>query len=157
MSSSDRLREPLAKYQPADRPPAHVLSEMFGSGDVVPSQYCDSVRRSVCLDGEHRLMLAVLETAIFDYLQASASRNHDERRRAAEVSAWIDGRYRSTGIFAYEEVCENLGIDPNRLRKGLVELRQRSVVRRLRLERSRTVYRPLSPARRRRGSRGGTR
>jgi len=102
-------------------------------------------------------MLAVLETAIFDYLQVAVSRNLDERRRAAEVSAWIDCRYRSTGVFGYEEVCENLGINPDSLRRGLLELRKRSVVPRLRLERSRTVYRPLAAARRRRGPRPAAR
>jgi hypothetical protein len=77
-------------------------------------------------------MLAVLKTAISDYLQGSDPQTGGGRRRSDEVGAWISNRSPASGVFAYEEVCESLGIDPDRLRKRLSSLKGHSAVLRLR-------------------------
>jgi hypothetical protein len=86
---------------------------------IVGRLYYDDRRPSVCSDGEHRLMLAVLKTAISDYLQGSDRQTSVGRQLSAEVSDWINSKSPASGVFAFEEVCESLGIDPDRLRKRL--------------------------------------
>lgn len=104
----------------------------FGPDAIVPSQYYDARHPGVCSDGEHRLMLAVLKTAISDYLCATGPQNRQGRRRSDEVDAWIGNQCPASGVFAFEEVCESLGIDPDRLRKWLWSLKGRAVVPRMR-------------------------
>jgi hypothetical protein len=113
------------------RPSAGPFAEL-GFDAIAPSQYYDARHPSVSSDGERRLMLAVLKTAISDYLQGSDPRTRESRRRSDEVGAWIGDRSTASGVFAYEEVCESLGIDADRLRKRLSSLESRSVVLRLR-------------------------
>jgi hypothetical protein len=104
----------------------------FNSDAIVASLYYDDHRQSVCSNGEHRLMLAVLKTAIYDYLQGCARQTSVARQRSAEVSAWINKKSPASGVFAFEEVCESLGIDPDRLRTRLSSLANQSMVLRLR-------------------------
>jgi lipoyl-dependent peroxiredoxin len=49
------------------RPSAGPFAEL-GFDAIAPSQYYDTRHQSVCSDGEHRLTLAVLKTAISDFL-----------------------------------------------------------------------------------------
>jgi hypothetical protein len=55
-------------------------------------------------DGEHRLMLAVLKTAIRDYLPSSDRQTRAGRRLSDEVGAWMSRKSPASGVFAYDEV-----------------------------------------------------
>src|ERR1700685_2794447 len=103
---------------------------------VKPYDTCAPDARS---EGEHRLMLAVLKTAIADYLQGSETQTREARRLSDEAGAWISKKSLASGVFAYEEVCESLGIDANRLRKRLARLCNQAMNARLRSL-------PVSPA-----------
>jgi hypothetical protein len=107
-------------------------SAEFSSNAIVSGYYYDARHRSASSDGEHRLMLAVLKTAISDYLQGSGPQTRGARRLSDDVSAWMSTKSPASGVFAYEEVCENLGIDPDRLRTRLSSLANESIVLRLR-------------------------
>jgi len=64
------------------------------------------------LTGELQLRLAVLEDCLRSLLAA-----RDRRTRALRGDlAWIESRDRN-GPFAFENLCETLGIDPERLRR----------------------------------------
>jgi hypothetical protein len=126
---SSALRPGPSGKNGAEAHQAAVSFGEIGSDAIVASQFYDTRRRSVCSDGEHRLMLAVLTTAISDYLRA---RGCHGRGRSDEVGAWINNKSPACGVFAYEEICESLGIDPDRLREQLRSLESRSVVLRLR-------------------------
>ena len=99
---------------------------------IVAGHYFDARNRSVFADGEHRLMLAVLKTAICDYLQGSDSQTREGRRLSVEVGAWMSEKSTAAGVFAYAEVCESLGIEPGRLRQRLSLLASQSMVLQLR-------------------------
>jgi hypothetical protein len=99
---------------------------------IVAGHYHDARNRSAFADGERRLLLAVLKTAISDYLQGSELQTGEGRRRYFEVGDWISRKSPASGVFAYQEVCESLGIDPDRLRKRLSWLASQSTVPRLR-------------------------
>ncbi len=128
------------------RPSAASLAE-FSSDAIVARKYYDVRHPSVCSDGEHRLMLAVLKTAICDYLQGFDSQTREGRQRSAEVSAWISKKSPASGVFAFEEICESLGIDPDRLRQRLSSLANQSMVLRLRSSPVRPANQPLRTAR----------
>jgi hypothetical protein len=113
---------------------------------IVAGLYYDDRRPSVCSDGEHRLMLAVLKTAICDYLQGCDRQTSVGRQRSAEVSAWINQKSTASGVFAFEEICESLCIDPDRLRKRLSSLAKQSMVLRLRASPVRSANQRLRKA-----------
>lgn len=73
---------------------------------------------------EARMMFAILVDAVecFQrFLYASKSR---DRRLSEQAEAWIFGR--ENWVFSFENICEELGIDPNYLRSGLRRWREQA-------------------------------
>ena len=85
---------------------------------VVPVQFYDLIRRSAFLDGETRLVFAVLEDAVRTYLRVRDSHRRRDRVEFAEVARWFEAR---TGAvpFSFEYVCEVLELEPGLFRKQL--------------------------------------
>jgi hypothetical protein len=101
-----------------------IPSVLSGSA-VLPLQCGDGGRRAKISDGECRLILAVLEDAIQCYLNYWNEPHDIKKRRCAwEANQWIDSPSR-TGLFAYENVCLLLEIEPERLRRELRRLASR--------------------------------
>ncbi len=94
----------------------------FG-GALMPEQYYQLIRRHVSLNGETRLLYAVLEDAIRCYVATRKSRSRHQRVRFIEVQNWFGPRPPwappATGLFAFEPLCDALGIDPEAVRKCL--------------------------------------
>ena len=98
---------------------------------LLPSQYNDLLRRRAHLmDGERRLLWAVLEDAIRTYLNKMAAASEFEQHEFKEVRDWFAGKNGSKGLFAFATICDFLEIDANRLLKGLEALRQRDLPKR---------------------------
>lgn len=107
MEIADRLAESLpARYEP---------------DTLLPTQYYDRIKRRVVLEGERKLMLAVLEDAIECYL--NNMRAPSRRRRLLYYAArdWINARGKK-GLFAFETLCEALDLDPQALREMLARV-----------------------------------
>jgi len=86
---------------------------------LTPEQYYDGVRADdASARPIKRLMLAVLEDAMRCYQTYASSRNRVQRRLFVEAEKWLMDR-RAGGVFAFETVCETLGIEPSCLRAGL--------------------------------------
>lgn len=102
------------------------------SGSILPLQYNDLLRRrSTVADGEYRLLWSVLEDAIRSYLANRAcSKNPTQRKKFQEVRSWFEPPDESRSLFAYETVCDLLGIDSGRLLNGLKSLDAREFPRR---------------------------
>ena len=73
--------------------------------------------------GEHRLMLAILEDAIMLFVK-SVSENVVAGQEARAARAWLESRDRSSP-FAFESVCDTLGLDSGYIRRGLWTVRAR--------------------------------
>lgn len=90
---------------------------------LVPYQYLETTKRKVPLEAEKRLMLAVLEDAIFCFQKYCDARSRKEQRLFSDSEAWIvecgDG-----WIFSFENICETIGLDPNYMRRGLMQWKQ---------------------------------
>jgi hypothetical protein len=80
--------------------------------------YFDTFRRSEYLEPEKALLLALLEDAIHCYRKFAAARNRSGRQQFREAEAWLMGGG-DGWVFAYENVCALLGLDPEYVRRGV--------------------------------------
>ncbi|MDO8432750.1 MAG: hypothetical protein Q7S58_10130 [Candidatus Binatus sp.] len=95
------------------------LSARFEPDFLVPVQYFDLIRRRTNLDGETRLVFAVLEDAVRCYVKSINSPRPGDRARFAEVQRWFHAEAGTHSPFSFEYVCDVLGIEPVALRERL--------------------------------------
>jgi hypothetical protein len=95
---------------------------------VFSAQVMGTLRRQVpTKNGEHRLLMAVLEDAIHCYQKHLLARNRNDRQLFEDAERWIMGwdvahsshTTDDTPTFSFENVCEVLGLDAGYLRSGL--------------------------------------
>ena len=67
--------------------------------------------------GEHRLILGILEDAIALYVRSLSARLV-KPREAREARQWLESTDRSAP-FAFESICDQLGLDSSYIRRGL--------------------------------------
>ena len=103
------------------------LEEALGQGyepDILlPEQYNELRRRRHELDGELKLMFAVLEDAIQCYLNNMNAKSRQRRILFYEARYWMQSK-NGKGLFAYQTLCEALGIDSDRLSRILEQHRR---------------------------------
>jgi hypothetical protein len=136
-----RAGEP-SPFDPQQSSPAPT----FEMGLVVPVQFYDLIRRSAFLDGETRLVFAVLEDAVRTYLRQRDSRRRIGRAEFEEAARWFEARNGNVP-FSFEYVCEVLELEPESFRRRLRILQphalpmkqMRSVGRRQRVRSTRYV------------------
>ena len=94
-----------------------------------------------------RLLIAVLQDAINLYARTMGRKTHRHVEQFEEVNYWFEATG-AQGLFAFENVCEILGIDTDRLRRWLNSLRANGPV---------AVQRPAAAAGRLQSGRRGWR
>jgi len=94
------------------------LGGQFEPDTLLPVQYNEIMRRRSTLEGEHKLMFAVLEDAVECYLKHMNAKSRRRRLLFYEVQNWIDAKNR-VGLFSYNTLCESLGINARGLRAAL--------------------------------------
>ena len=127
------------------------------AGEILPSQwYGDTKPKDPRFQGPRQLMLAVLTDALRCLQTSARGLKVHQRRSLMEAEAWIADRH-AQGPFAFESVCESVGINPERLRETVGEWREQRLsgrpVRHAIKHLPQTHPRPTLPsiARRRRG------
>jgi hypothetical protein len=98
---------------------------LFQPDTMLPSQYFDRFHRRSQLDGERRLMLAVLEDAVDMYRKHVAARDARNRQLFLDAEQWIDDDDR-TWVFSFLNLCDVLDLDGEYLRRGLHALKARA-------------------------------
>lgn len=88
---------------------------------LLPVQYNHLVRKSRVVDGEIKLMLAVLKDAIRAYIRNMDGRTAQARRDFIETYQWFHSADQD-GVFAYDNVCGALGLEPTLIRRWLKSL-----------------------------------
>lgn len=140
-----------------------AITRMMTPDALTPGQYYDGLRADDAYARPiKRLMLAVLEDAMRCYQTYARSRNRIQRRLFIEAEGWLMDRG-ADGAFAFETVCEALGIDPSCLREGLRHwrvqqldgLNPRRLARRSPVTRVGHISAPLRRRRRRRPEAAG--
>ena len=94
---------------------AAAYEKGIDTGLLLPGQYVDLVRRNHVIEGELKLLLAVLEDAIRCYLRNVDAKDGERRRDFVEVRHWFEcsGRgSRRADIFSFDNLCAALGIEP---------------------------------------------
>ena len=98
---------------------------LFAPDALLPTQYFDRLRRRTDFTGEQRLMVAVLENAVDDYLKYAAARDPRQRRLFADTEEWIEADGRSW-LYDFGTVCDHLGLDAGYVREGLRRAKARA-------------------------------
>jgi hypothetical protein len=107
------------------RPTPDVIMEtVVGLHQILPSQYFD-LSGGHRLSAEQRLMLALLADAINVYQQGVQSRATRKRLLYVDAERWIMAARPGPHAFAFETVCDALGINPSVLRRRLVAWKHR--------------------------------
>jgi hypothetical protein len=93
---------------------------------LLPCQFNELVRRSPNLNGEYRLMWAVLDDALRCYLANMRRVTPMQRREFEEVRRWFlpvrDARH-GQGLFGFQTICDVLGINSRKLLRRLETIR----------------------------------
>src|SRR5262249_11889206 len=79
----------------------------------------DSVHRKNLREGEERLMLAVLESAVEDFQKYVLARKPRGKQLFQHAEDWFLEKD-SEELFSFENICETLGLHPGHIRKGLM-------------------------------------
>jgi hypothetical protein len=102
------------------------LPSLFEPDTLLPVQYFEAMRRKHLLEGEKRLILSVLEDGIecfMKYVDAPTSKGQKLFRDAEE---WIN-LHDKYWIFSFDNVCDMLDINPDYMRRGLQEWKQKKL------------------------------
>ncbi len=100
------------------------FAELIAPDIMMPVQWYAGIRREdSCFHGTKQLMLAVLVDALQCLQTGARGRTAIRRQAFAETEVWIADR-KGRGPFAFETVCETLGINPDWLRESLGEWRR---------------------------------
>jgi hypothetical protein len=89
---------------------------------LLPVQYFEALNRKFSAQPEGKLLLAVLDDAVSAYVRTMNQTSRNAAAEFLEVTKWFNAR-NQRDLFAFESICEVLGIDPAALRRRLRTLR----------------------------------
>jgi len=92
---------------------------------IVPAQFHSRHRVNASSIPEMRLMLAVLEDALATLRKYAGARSLYGQRLYRETQRWFESN-QASWPFAFVSVCDALGIEPSRLRRGIARWLQAS-------------------------------
>jgi len=98
---------------------------VFEPDTLLASQYFDRVRGRAGIDGERRLMVAVLEDAVTTYMKQAGATDPQRADLFADAEAWIESDD-AVSFYSFENVCAVLDLDPEYLRRGLRAWKRRA-------------------------------
>ncbi len=96
------------------------LIALSGTDSTLHHQYLNTLRRSEYFEPEKALLRAILEDAIHCYRKYQKAQSRVGRNRFHEAEKWIMESGHDW-IFAFDNVCQLLGLDPMYVRRRLRE------------------------------------
>ena len=98
----------------------HFDNEFSGAEALLPVQFHGRRTPATAMEPLYRLMVALLIDATRSVQTKSDARQHARRQDCAEARSWIfSDNHRA--VFSFKAVCEALDIDPNAIRKYLLQ------------------------------------
>ena len=82
--------------------------------EIIQGVYKQSIR-----EGEERLMLAVLESAVEDFQKYVLARKPSGKKLFQDAEEWFLEK-NSDELFSFENICETLQLHPDYIRQGLM-------------------------------------
>jgi len=102
------------------------LPALFEPDTLLPIQYFEAMRRKHLLEGEKRLILSVLEDAIECFMKCMDSATNKGQRLYREADEWIALEDKHW-VFSFDNVSDMLDINPEYMRRGLRDWKQRKL------------------------------
>ena len=102
---------------------------LFHNDPMASTDYFDSLKRTLPIESEKRLMLAVLQDAVECYQKYLVARRGKDKNLFSEAEAWILERDQHSA-FSFDNVCDSLGLAPNYVRAGLLKTKDLLIARR---------------------------
>jgi len=96
---------------------------LFQPDVLAPLQYLDRWRGRHLQAPERLLMLAVLEDGISCFQRFSSARSPRGKEQFREAERWLMHE-NSDGLYAFDNICDVLGLDAGYLRAGLSRWRR---------------------------------
>jgi hypothetical protein len=110
---------PTARRRAALSHSTHAIPDASGYDGEVCVRYEAVYRRAEPACGERRLLLAVLEDGIRTLLKNARATHGRALNLRREAVTWLTTNDRGD-VFAFENICEALGIDAPRLRQRVL-------------------------------------
>src|SRR5581483_2140680 len=100
---------------------------MFEPDTLLPEQFFTILGRKP-IQGEKRLLLAMLEDAVHCFQTYVLAKKPHERRLFQEAEEWIDSTD-AHWYFSFENICDILGIHPGQMRVALKDWKLQQISR----------------------------
>jgi hypothetical protein len=112
-----------SQKQPRSFTPGDNLTGLFQSDPLFVESFFND-RRTQTLIPEKRLMLAVLEDALWCFQENFRARHGKQKQLFDNVVSWF---FETNGdwVFGFKNICNSLGFDADYMRKGLQQWRGR--------------------------------
>ena len=99
------------------------MTDGWISFDPLDNEIIERLFKKDIREGEERLALAVLESAIEDFQKYVLSRDQKERTLFQEAKDWFFGK-ESDQLFSFDYICAILELAPAYIRRGLLSWKQ---------------------------------
>jgi hypothetical protein len=96
-----------------------LVTDRWFSFDPLDNEIIERLFKKDIREGEEKLALAVLESAVEDFQKYILSTDQKERKLFQEAEAWFFGKG-SDQLFSFEYICSILGLAPAYIRRGLL-------------------------------------
>jgi hypothetical protein len=99
------------------------MTDRWISFDPLDNEIIERLCKKDIREGEERLALAVLESAIEDFQKYVLSRDQKDRKLFQEAEDWFFGK-ESDQLFSFDYICAILGLAPAYIRRGLLSWKE---------------------------------
>jgi len=98
---------------------------VFQPDTLLPAQFFAVLRQKAFVEGEKRLMAAVLADAVDCYMKYASSTDNRSRQLFLDANAWIFESEKGPWFVSFVNICDLLGLEPAYIRAGLLKWRER--------------------------------
>ena len=102
------------------------LPGLFEPDTLLPIQYFEAMRKKHLLEGEKRLILSVLEDAVECFMKCIDATTSKSQRLFRDADEWIALEDKHW-VFSFDNVCDMLDINPDYMRRGLKQWKERKL------------------------------
>ena len=100
------------------------LNFLFEPDILLPTQFFAQLKRKRYKCGEHRLLVAIIQDAVDCFQKHLHACDSKRRQLYLDAEAWVNAED-DHGPFSFANVCELLNMDPDYVREGLIDWRDR--------------------------------
>jgi hypothetical protein len=112
---------------------------LFQPDILIPGQFMATTKSKTHRDPEQRLMLAVLEDAVWCFQNGLRSKDKKKQELSQEAEQWLT-QEDSSWLFSFNEICDLLGFEAEYLRKRLLRWKKDALASRAKSRADRPGY-----------------